>query len=71
MTNTPHTTPVHEENTYQLLIRSEEKERGLLEAIVYLLLAIATSTAIWQFSQQPVTFADLGSGTQATVIAAL
>jgi hypothetical protein len=71
MTNTPQTAPVHEESTYQLLIQSEEKERGLLEAIVYLLLVIATSTTIWQFGQQPVTFADLGSSTQASVTAAL
>ena len=67
MTNTPHTTPVHEESIYQLLIRSEEKERGLLEAIVYLLLVIATMTTIWQFGREPVTFADLGSRTQESV----
>ena len=67
MTNTAHTTLVHEESTYQLLIQSEEKERGLIEAIVYLLLVIATTTTIWQFSHEPVTFADLGSGTRESV----
>jgi hypothetical protein len=67
MTNTPHTALVREESTYQLLIQSEEKERGLIEAIVYLLLVIATTTTIWQFSHEPVTFADLGSSTRESV----
>jgi hypothetical protein len=52
--------PVHHETTYQMLIESEEKERGLIEDIVYLLLVIATVATIWQFSHQPVTFADVG-----------
>ncbi len=53
MTNTAITSPVHEESTYQLFIRSEEGERGLFEGIVYLLLVIATMTAISQFGLQP------------------
>jgi len=52
--------PVHHKTTYQMLIESEEKERGVVEDIVYLLLVIATATTIWQFSHQPVTFADIG-----------
>lgn len=48
----------HQESTYQLLIESEEKERGVMEDIVYLLLIIATSVTIWQFGHQPVTLAD-------------
>ena len=67
MTNTPHTALVREESTYQLLIQSEEKERGLIEAIVYLLLVIATTTTIWQFSLERVMFADLGSSTRESV----
>jgi hypothetical protein len=50
--------PVHQQNTYQLLVTSEEKERGFIEAIVYLLLVVATSVSIWQFSQ-PITFVDI------------
>lgn len=69
MTDIPNTAPVHNESNYQLLIRSEEIERGLLEGIVYLLLAIATITSIWQFSRQPVTFTDLGSSIPQTVVA--
>ena len=52
--------PVHHETTYQMLIESDEKESGLIEDIVYLLLVIATVATIWQFSHQPVTFADVG-----------
>ena len=67
MTNTPHTALVREESTYQLLIQSEEKKRGLIEAIVYLLLVVATTTTIWQFSHEPVTFAQFGSSTREPV----
>jgi hypothetical protein len=52
--------PVHHETTYQMLVESEEKEHGIVEDIVYLLLVIATSAAIWQLSHQPVTFAEMG-----------
>ncbi|MGH8094334.1 MAG: hypothetical protein ACREIF_12820 [Chthoniobacterales bacterium] len=62
--------PVHQESTYQLLVRSEEKERGLIEGIVYLLLIIATTVSIWQFSHQPVTFAEIGDA-HAQKVAAL
>ncbi len=52
--------PIHRESTYQLLVRSEEKERGLIEGIVYLLLVIATTASIWQLSYEPVTFTKIG-----------
>ncbi len=48
----------HQESTYQLLVESEEKDRGILEQVVYLLLIIATSVTIWQFGHQPVSFAE-------------
>ena len=67
MTNTPHTALLHEGSTYQLLIQSEEKERGLVESIVYLLLVVATTTTIWQFSLERVTFAEIGSNTRGSV----
>lgn len=60
MTKTPQATPVHEESTYQLLVSSEEKGRGLVEAFVYLLLVVATAATIYQFGREPVTFADIG-----------
>jgi len=67
MTNTPHTALAHEANTYQLLIQSEEKERGLIETIVYLLLVVATTTTIWQLSHESVTFAQIDSSIQEPV----
>ena len=51
---------VHQESTYQLLVDSEEKPRTAIEDIVYLLLAVAVAVTIWQFSHQPVNFADFG-----------
>jgi len=52
------TNQAHQGSTYQLLVESEEKERGVMEDIVYLLLIIATSVTIWQFGHQPATLAD-------------
>jgi hypothetical protein len=44
----------YEESTYALLIRSEEKNRDLLEAAIYPLLIIGAVVAIYQFAMQPV-----------------
>jgi hypothetical protein len=41
-------------STYALLIRSEEKERSLFEAIAYGLTILSAVAAIWQFAAQPV-----------------
>lgn len=60
MTNQTPATQVREESTYQLLVDSEEKGRGLVEAFVYLLLVLATVATIYQFGREPVTFADIG-----------
>jgi hypothetical protein len=54
-------------NSYELLIQSEEKERGFLENVVYLLLVVATSASIWQFSHQPVTFTSFGMASKNAV----
>ena len=42
----------HNESTYALLIRSEEKSRNLIELALYPLLGLLSLTAIWQFAQQ-------------------
>jgi hypothetical protein len=42
------------ESTYALLVRSEEKERSLLEIIAYGLFILSAVAAIWQFAQQPI-----------------
>lgn len=57
----------HLPSTYQLLVQSEE-QRGAFEGVVYLLLVVATSLAIWQFSHQPVTFTDLGGADSGTAM---
>ena len=37
-------------STYALLVREEEKERGLFETIVYSLLVVSAVIGIWQFA---------------------
>jgi len=59
----------HQESTYQLLVDSEEKPRTAIEDIVYLLLAVAIAVTIWQFSHQPVNFADFGRAQAEQVVA--
>ncbi len=50
-TNT--TTSEEFESTYALLLRSEEKERGVSENVIYLLLILSAVFSIWQVAQQP------------------
>ena len=40
------------ESTYALLVRSEEKNRSLLEIVVYALLIVSIVFSIWQFARQ-------------------
>jgi len=42
------------ESTYTLLVRSEEKERGLFEGAVYLVIILSAVFSIWQVAQEPV-----------------
>ena len=41
------------ESTYTLLVRSEEKGRGIMETVLYVLFGLSTIVSIWQFAQQP------------------
>ena len=41
------------DSTYALLIRSEEKSRGVMEALLYGLIALSTVISICQFARQP------------------
>jgi hypothetical protein len=43
-----------QESTYALLVRSEEKSRGVLEIILYALFIFSALVPLWQFAQQPV-----------------
>lgn len=42
------------ESTYALLVRSEEKERGIFEGAVYLVFILSAVFSIWQVARQPV-----------------
>jgi hypothetical protein len=42
------------ESTYALLVRSEEKGRGVLEILVYAVFILGVVFSIWQFAQTPV-----------------
>jgi hypothetical protein len=41
------------ESTYALLVRSEEKGRGVLEILVYAVFILGVVLSIWQFAQTP------------------
>lgn len=44
----------HQESTYALLVRSEERSRGALETIAYITCILSVVVAIWQFAHHPV-----------------
>jgi hypothetical protein len=41
------------QSTYRLLVRSEEKGRGIMETAVYAMCIVSAVVAIWQFIGQP------------------
>lgn len=49
-TNEPNNT--RKESTYSLLVRSEEKKRALVEAVVYGLVILSAVAAILQFADE-------------------
>ena len=42
------------ESTYALIVRSEEKERGLFEGAAYLVFILSALFSIWNVAQQPI-----------------
>jgi hypothetical protein len=42
------------ESTYALLVRSEEKERGMFEGAAFLVFILSAVFSIWSVAQQPV-----------------
>ena len=48
------------ESTYALLVRSEEKGRGVLEALVYAVFILGVVLSIWQFAQSPIKIPAAG-----------
>jgi hypothetical protein len=49
------------ESTYPLLVRSEEKGRGVLEIAVYTAFIFSVVLSICQFAQMPITTPAAGS----------
>jgi hypothetical protein len=43
------------ESTYALLVRSEEKGRGVLETVLYVAFIFSAVLLIWEFAQSPVS----------------
>jgi hypothetical protein len=41
------------ESTYALIVRSEEKERGIFEGAVYFAVVLSSLFSIWQVAKQP------------------
>jgi hypothetical protein len=48
------------ESTYALLVRSEEKSRGILEIVLYAVFIASVVVGIWQFAQTPVKISAPG-----------
>ena len=48
------------ESNYALLVRSEEKGRGVLEILVYAIFFLGAVLSIWQFAQSPLKISAPG-----------
>jgi hypothetical protein len=49
------------ESTYALLVRSEEKGRGVLETVLYVAFILSAVLLIWEFAQSSVSIPAAGS----------
>jgi hypothetical protein len=58
------------ESNYALLVRSEEKGRGVLEILVYATFFLSVVSSIWQFAQTPLKISAHGDETAASVLLA-
>ena len=48
------------ESNYALLVRSEEKGRGILEAVLYVAFILSVVLVIWEFALSPVNIRAVG-----------
>jgi hypothetical protein len=48
------------ESTYALLVRSEEKGRGVLETVLYVAFILSAVLLIWEFAQSSLRIQGLG-----------
>ncbi|MFL6589012.1 MAG: hypothetical protein ACJ8M4_02450 [Chthoniobacterales bacterium] len=46
------------ESTYALIIRSEEKERGIFEGAAYIVVVVSALFSIWQVARQPIALPE-------------
>ena len=63
----------HKANTYDLIVESEDKNRTLLETVIYALFTLSAIVSIWQFVVQPIVVPYHTAGfasTQTTTAAA-
>ncbi len=44
--------------TYRLLVQSEDKNRNILEMVIYGLVSLSVIVSIWQFAEQPLRTTD-------------
>jgi len=44
----------HKATTYDLIVESEDKNRMLIETVIYALLILSAIISIWQFVLQPI-----------------
>jgi len=49
------------ESNYALLVRSEEKGRGVLEILVYAIFFLSVLSSIWQFALTPLRISASGA----------
>jgi hypothetical protein len=48
------------ESAYALLVRSQEKGRGILEAVLYVAFILSAVLLIWEFAQSPINIRAAG-----------
>lgn len=46
------------ESTYALIVRSQEKERGIFEGAVYFVVLLSALFSIWQVAHQPIALPE-------------
>jgi hypothetical protein len=59
------------ESTYALLVRSQEKGRGVLEAVLYVAFVLSAVLVIWGFALSPVRIQAVGLDRDAVTKAAI
>lgn len=56
----------HKANTYDLIVESEDKNRTVLETVIYALFTLSAIVSIWQFVVQPIVVPSHTAGFAST-----